>query len=184
MISSERRGRRSFSSNSAPPAGPLRLQGAEQVLSRWLTLVANDVGRAASASDDNDDRAAKAYYGAIADAFLATIDRRIRFWASAQDSLDAGDYSKHEIERYVERMRGIEALSAEGGLDSLNGWGRLLVIAGTLLLGSEVADRVRHRFDEMAVDERLELLWAADELIFMVERENGHAVEFKPTEAA
>jgi hypothetical protein len=169
---------------SAPPAGPPRLQAPEQVLSRWLTLVVNDVGRAASASDANDDRAEKAYYGAIADAFLATIERRIRFWLSAQESLDSSDYSKHEIATYVARLRGIEALSADGGLAELNGWGRLLVIAAALLLGSEVPDRIRHRLDEMSADERLELLWAADELIFMVERENGRAVEFKATEVA
>ncbi len=169
---------------SSPRAGARLRQGPEQALSRWLTLVVNDVGRTASAPGDTDDSAEKAYYGAIADAFLATIDRRIHFWAGAQEYFDSGDYSKHEIASYVARLRGVEALSAEGGLGGLNGWGRLLVIAAALLLGSEVADRVRHRFDEMSVDERLELLWAADELIFMVERENGHAVEFKPTEAA
>jgi hypothetical protein len=169
---------------SAPPTGRLRLQGPEQMLSRWLTLVAKDIGRAASGSGDGDDRAEKAYYGAIADGFLTTIDRRIRFWLSAQESLDPGDYSKQEIAAYVARLRGIEALSADGGLAELNGWGRLLVVAAALLLGSEVPDRIRHRFDEMRVDERLELLWAADELIFMVERENGRAVEFKATEVA
>jgi hypothetical protein len=164
----------------SPRAGaPLR-QAPEQALSRWLTLEVNDVGLAASASAESYDRAAKAYYGAIADSLLATIAERIRFWAKTQESVSDDD-SKHAIASYVERLRGIEALSADGGLAGLNGWGRLLVVAAALLLEPEVVDRIRFRFDEMSVDERLDLIWAEEELIFMIERENGRAVEFKPT---
>lgn len=158
-------------------------RASEQALSRWLTLVVNDVGGADFATPGSDDRAAKAYYGAIADAFLATIAERIRFWERTQESV-SDDHGKHEVASYVERLRGIEALLADGGLAGLNGWGRLLVVAAALLLGPEVVDRIRFRLDEMSVDERLDLFWAEEELIFMIERENGRAVEFKPTAIA
>jgi hypothetical protein len=124
------------------------------------------------------------YYGALADCFLTTIDDRIRFWAGVGESLDPGDTSKHEIATYVERMRDIRAFAAEDGFDGMTGWGRLLVVAGWLFLGAEVAHHVRFRFDEMSVDDRLELIWAEEELTFILERENGNAVEFNPTAAA
>jgi hypothetical protein len=66
----------------------------------------------------------------------------------------------------------------------MTAWGRPLVVAGWLLLGAEVAQRVQVRFDEMSVDERLELIWTEEELTLILERENGHAVEFNPTAPA
>jgi hypothetical protein len=63
----------------------------------------------------------------------------------------------------------------------LNGWGRLVVVAAALFIAPATADRIRDSRNELSVDECLEVLWAADELIFMIERENGRAFQFRPT---
>jgi hypothetical protein len=149
--------------------------------SRWLTLVSNHPTRMTSSPAGDLMANEHAYYGALTDEFLRTISDRIRFWESVGEPLAPGDSSKEQIATYVERMGDIAAFAAEDGFNDMTGWGRLLLVAGWLLLGAEVAHRVRFRFDEMSVDERIELIWAEEELTFILERETGHAVEFKPT---
>jgi hypothetical protein len=153
---------------------------SERDFTRWLTLVSNHPTRMTSPAG-GISAGEHTYYGALADGFLTTIDDRIRFWSSVGESLDPADSSKDQIATYVELLGDIAAFAAEDGFDGMTGWGRLLVVAGWVLLGGEVAHRIRFRFDEMSVDERMELIWAEEELTFILERENGHAVEFNPT---
>ena len=159
-------------------------QPPEQAISRWLTHVVNDASRMAASSTAREDPAADAYYGAIADAFVATIGERIRFWADASESIDSGQHSKRQIESYVRRLRVVERFCTDERLRGLSGWGTLVVVAAALLVDPETAGRVWRSAEPLSVDEHLELLWAADELIFMIERENGGAIEFRPAEVA
>jgi hypothetical protein len=84
----------------------------------------------------------------------------------------------------VRRLRVVEAFCTDERLRGLSGWGTLVVVAAALLVGPETAGRVWRSAEQLSVDEHLELLWAADELIFMIERENGRAIEFRPAEVA
>jgi hypothetical protein len=156
---------------------------SERSLSHWLTV------HAAGASVKDEDVPAghrvEAHWGDIADAFLATIPERIRFWSRIRRDLlvewDGERNGTVEIARYLERLRWIHTVSIDEDFNDLNGQ-RLSVIATALRFGSEAAKRVWHARD-LSDDELQDWLQAVDDLIFMVEHDRGEAVEFRLEQA-
>jgi hypothetical protein len=122
------------------------------------------------------------HHGNVAEDFLATVPERISFWSEIRRDTLAVEVESEEtlaIGSYLERLRWIFTLCADSEFAELEGSHRLAVIATAVMFGPDAAVRI-WRESELSDHEVEGLLWAQNELIFMVEHDRGSAIEFKP----
>jgi hypothetical protein len=166
---------------------PAEADNPERALSRWLALV-DSSWRSSRRNGPTSypEELIDCRDGEVADEFVATILERIRFWSKIRRdtlAIETESSATLEIARYLENLRWVYATSVDVEFCDLGGSHRLAIIAAAIQFGSEHALRVWR--DRDLSDEELEdLVSARNELIFLVERDRGLAVEFKPERSA
>jgi hypothetical protein len=162
---------------------PVESGTPERALTRWLALV-DSSWRSSRRNGPTSypEELIDCRDGEVADEFVTTILERIRFWSKIRRdtlAIEVESAATLEIAKYLERLRWVYAVAADEEFRDLGGSHRLAIIAAAIESGSERALRVWHDRD-LSDEEIQEVVWARNELIFLVEHDRGLAVEFKP----